>query len=103
MLKDMAEKLNVSVSFLSAVENGKKHMPTSWNTLICDFYELTYDQRAEFTKVIAETEHTLDMNLSGARMNSSRLAVSFARNLPYFTDEQVEAIQQVMERRNDAE
>ena len=27
ILKDMAEKLGVSVSFLSAVENGKKRMP----------------------------------------------------------------------------
>ena len=103
LLKDMAEKLNVSVSFLSAVENGKKHMPASWNMQICELYELTDDQRSEFTRVIAETEDTLDMNLSGAGMNSRRLAVSFARNLPYFTAEQVEAMQQIMERRNDAE
>ena len=31
ILKDMAEKLDVTVSFLSAVENGKKHMPSAWN------------------------------------------------------------------------
>ena len=33
ILKDMAEKLDVTVSFLSAVENGKKHMPSAWNDL----------------------------------------------------------------------
>ena len=32
ILKDMAEKLEVTVSFLSAVENGKKHMPAAWNS-----------------------------------------------------------------------
>lgn len=103
LLKDMAEKLRVSVSFLSAVENGKKHMPATWNAQICEIYELSEDQRSEFTKAIAETEETLEMNLAGAGINSRRLAVSFARNLPYFTDEQVEALQQIMEGRNDAE
>ena len=28
LLKDMADKLEVSASFLSAVENGKKSMPS---------------------------------------------------------------------------
>ena len=103
LLKDMAEKLEVSVSFLSAVENGKKHMPAAWNTLICDLYNLTEKQCADFSSAIAETEDSLDMVLSGAPMNSRRLAVSFARNLPYFTDEQVEAVQRILEARSDSE
>lgn len=97
LLKDMSEKLGVSVSFLSAVENGKKHMPANWNALICKIYKLTDDQQSEFTKAIAETEDNLDMDLSGAEMNSRRLAVSFARNLPFLTEEQVKAMQQIME------
>ena len=101
LLKDMAEKLSVSFSFLSAVENGKKHMPSAWNTQICELYELSGAQRSEFTKAIAETEEILDMNLSGTGMNSRKLAVSFARNLPFFTDEQVEAMQQIMQGRDD--
>ena len=100
LLKDMAAKLDVSVSFLSAVENGKKHMPASWNKQICDLYDLTESQRNEFTNAVAETEDSLDMILSGATMNSRRLAVSFARNLPYFTDEQIEAMQQILEGRS---
>ena len=103
LLKDMAEKLEVSVSFLSAVENGKKHMPAAWNKQICELYDLTEIQQAEFTTAVAETEDSLDMILSGATMNSRRLAVSFARNLPYFTDEQVEAMQQILEGRGDSE
>ena len=103
LLRDMAEKLRVSVSFLSAVENGKKHMPATWNTQICEIYELSEDQRSEFTRAIAETEETLEMNLAGTGINSRRLAVSFARNLPYFTDEQVEAMQRIMQGGREAE
>lgn len=102
LLKDMAGKLGVSVSFLSAVENGKKHMPATWNAQICKMYELSENQRSEFTRAIAETEDTLDMNLSGTNMNNRRLAVSFARNLPFFTDEQVEAIKQIVEGKDES-
>ena len=37
ILKDMAEKLHVSPSFLSAVENGKKKMPSTWNSTTFSF------------------------------------------------------------------
>ena len=39
ILKDMADKLDVTVSYLSAVENGKRHMPSEWNERICDDYQ----------------------------------------------------------------
>ena len=81
LLKDMAEKLDVSVSFLSAVENGKKKMPSDWNAKICYLYELTYAQQKEFTEAIAQNEKTLDMNLTAITERHRRLAVSFARFL----------------------
>ena len=41
ILKDMAEILNVSSAFLSAVENGKKSMPDSWYPILKQNYALT--------------------------------------------------------------
>lgn len=38
LLKEMAEKLNVSSSFLSAVENGKRDIPESWYKKMVDLY-----------------------------------------------------------------
>ena len=64
ILKDMAEKLHVSPSFLSAVENGKKKMPSTWNSTICILYQLSADQRAEFTKAIAATEESVTLDLT---------------------------------------
>ena len=52
ILKDMAEKLDVTVSFLSAVENGRKKMPSSWNARICSLYDLSFQQQKDFTKAI---------------------------------------------------
>ena len=68
ILKDMAEKLNVTVSFLSAVENGKKKMPTAWNKKICD-----------------------------VALGRRELAVSFARKFTEIDDSQVEEINRILQ------
>ena len=76
ILKDMAEKLDVTVSFLSAVENGKKHMPATWNSKICALYDLNEVQQKEFTTAIAETEEAIEMDLVNANIGRRELAVS---------------------------
>ena len=96
ILKDMAEKLNVTVSFLSAVENGKKRMPSNWNGKICQIYSLTEQQREEFTSAIAETEDAIEMNLVNVNMGRRELAVSFARRFNSIDDSQVEAIRKIL-------
>ena len=79
ILKDMSEKLEVTVSFLSAVENGKKKMPSTWNKKICDLYQLDVEQREAFTEAIADTEDSIEMSLSDVTLEQRELAVSFAR------------------------
>ncbi|MDO4961412.1 MAG: helix-turn-helix transcriptional regulator [Eubacteriales bacterium] len=96
ILKDMAEKLEVTVSFLSAVENGKKRMPSSWNSRICELYNLTEEQKITFTTAIAETEDAIEMNLIGQNLQNRELAVSFARKFSDIDDDQVEAIKKIL-------
>ena len=99
ILKDMADKLEVSVSFLSAVENGKKRMPTAWNGRICSLYELNEGQKEEFTKVIADTEKAIELDFSGVSASKRELAVSFARKFSDIDDTQLEEIQKILKRR----
>lgn len=97
ILKDMADKLSVTVSFLSAVENGKKRMPPAWNTRICSFYNLDEQQQTEFSAAVAETETTLEMNFNGVSMSNRELAVSFARKFAEFDEEQLASIRKILE------
>lgn len=96
ILKDMAEKLEVTVSFLSAVENGKKHMPAAWNRKICALYNLNEIQQKEFTTAIAETEEAIEMNLTNANIGRRELAISFARRFNNISDAQVEEIRKIL-------
>lgn len=96
ILKDMADKLHVTVSFLSAVENGKKKMPSNWNGKICQLYDLDEQQREEFTTAIAQTEEAIEMNFADASLGRRELAVSFARKFNSIDDAQVEAIRKIL-------
>lgn len=96
ILKDMADKLAVTVSFLSSVENGKKRMPSAWNEKICNLYNLDEKQKEEFTTAIAETEKAIEMNLLNANLGKRELAVSFARKFSEIDDSQVEAIREIL-------
>lgn len=98
ILKDMAEKLHVSPAFLSAVENGKKKMPSTWNSTICILYQLSADQRAEFTKAIAATEESVTLDLTTFSFPQKEAAISFAREFPTFSDKELEALQIFLKR-----
>lgn len=97
ILKDMAEKLNVTVSFLSAVENGKKRMPPTWNTRICSLYALDNQQQSELSAAIAETEDALEMDFHGVASGNRELAVSFARKFAMFDENQLASIKKILE------
>lgn len=96
ILRDMSVKLGVSVSFLSAVETGKKKMPASWNRLICDLYQLDNEQRKQFTTAIADTEQNIEMNFANSDMGKRELAVSFARKFPDINEKQIAAIRKIL-------
>jgi transcriptional regulator with XRE-family HTH domain len=96
LLKDMAGKLHVTVSFLSAVENGKNRMPSEWNNRICELYHLSEEKSHEFTTAIAETEDTIEMSFIGQNLSNRELAVSFARKFSSIDDTQVEAIKKIL-------
>lgn len=96
ILKDMSDKLGVTVSFLSAVENGKKRMPSSWNGKICNLYALSEAQQDEFTKAIAETELAIEMDFVGTSLQNRELAVSFARKFPDIDEAQAEEIRKIL-------
>ena len=97
ILKDMADKLGVTASFLSAVENGKKRMPAEWNSKICQLYSLNSQQQNEFSAAIADTEQKLEINLQNVSTDNRNLAVSFARRFSEFDDSQIEAIKKIMQ------
>lgn len=96
ILYNMAEKLEVTSSFLSAVECGKKKMPKTWEDKIIKLYNLSTKQINDFDKAIAETENSVSIDLDGLSNTSKDFAISFARTLNGLSDEQINQIKQII-------
>ncbi len=94
--KDMADRLDVSVSFLSAVETGKKKMPALWEKRICDMYKLTDKQKCEFMDAIAKTRQTVEIRLTDLDSAKREAVMLFAEKIGKISDEQAERIRKII-------
>lgn len=96
LLRTMAEKLGISMSFLSSVENGKKGMPTDWILKIPNIYSLNSSQRAEFDQAVAESEKGVGVKFEGLSEENKRISVAFARKIRTLSPAAQKAIQDLL-------
>lgn len=80
MLFEMAEALEVSPSFLSSVERGKKAIPTDWSQSFVEIFSLdefqsrslkrSIEQTVGLRKIFAESEEEADLLSTFAALKS---------------------------------
>ena len=56
LLKDMSVKLNVTPSFLSMVETGRRSIPKKWEEEIEKIYSLNLKQKEELISILNRDE-----------------------------------------------
>lgn len=98
ILRDMANALEVSSAFLSAVENGKKKMPESWAEKLKNIYSFSPEQSEELQKAIIDTNDMVEINLHNASDNNRTLAISFAREFSSLDEETSNKILEMLKR-----
>ena len=79
LLYDMASMLNVSTSFLSKVENGKKKPPIEWEQIIISKYGLSGKKLEDFQEAFFDAVNSDSIDISGMRTSDKELMLSFAR------------------------
>lgn len=84
ILKTMAEKLGVSSAFLSAVENGKKKIPKTWEEKLVKEYKLDEEQLAELRRSQQDSQQLIEINLEMLTHAQKDTAFAFARSLERF-------------------
>ncbi len=83
----MAENLNVSSAFLSAVENGKKKMPNAWHDKLANLYNLSPEQQKDLQNAVIESGETLELNIKDISPDNRELAICFARHFNTLDEE----------------
>lgn len=98
LLKDMAERLHVTSSYLSAVENGKREVPESWTPLIISSYNLNESEAKELNEAIYVSRKQLNIPLDALKNDDKDLVLSFARKFESLTDENKNALRRLLNR-----
>ena len=62
--KDMAQKLNMSPSYLSTIENGKRNIPPDMEELLIHAYKLSDKDKAKLRKAMVESSETVKIDLT---------------------------------------
>lgn len=94
-LRDMATKLGVTASYLSAVEHGKKRVTEKLAEDICRIYSLSQEQREEFKASIIKSSDTL--NLNNLADIQRQLIYLFYLKLDYLSNEDIDIIKKILD------
>ena len=96
LLADMAKKLNVTASFLSAVENGRKSAPKEWLNAITESYELKKREQEELSRAIDNSVTQVKISLQDKENKDKDLVLEFARQFDNLKSEDKEKIFKIL-------
>ena len=101
MLRNMAEKLELKSSYLSAIESGNRDIPPDLTDKICAEYGLDEKQRKELKEAELNTDRKL-VQIDMEKINANRLAkevvLNFAGKAANLTDKQLSEIKAILNR-----
>ena len=101
MLRNMAEKLGLKSSYLSAIESGNRDIPPDLTDKICAEYGLDEKQRKELKEAELNTDRKL-VQIDMEKINANRLAkevvLNFAGKAANLTDKQLSEIKAILNR-----
>ncbi len=81
LLKDMAEKLDVTVSYLSAVEVGKRNIPVKWEKNLIEVYHLNEEESKNLKESIEYSQKIIKINVEQYNKDEKDIVLLLARKL----------------------
>ena len=96
LLKDMAIKLNVTVSYLSAVEIGKRNIPEKWEEEIVRAYHLNLQEREELKEAIIYSKKVFKINVENFEKEEKDLILMLARKVDNMDEKEKNNLKQIL-------
>ena len=95
-LYQMAKRLNVSSSFLSAVEVGSKNIPKTWLELLSNEYKLSEDQKNDLKNAIELSTNVIRLDFSNKRIEDRELMLKLEKRISVFSVETKEKLNEIL-------
>ena len=96
LLKEMSDKLNVTSSYLSAIEHGKREIPLDLVDKISKIYKFDDCQYRKLCKAADESALSIKLDLKGQTSEVSTLANAFARKFKDLDQSEISEIMKII-------
>lgn len=99
--KQMAQDLRISAAYLSALEHGKRGVP-SWQMLqrIIHYFNIIWDEAEEFVEIAGLSRTRTTINSQGLSPNANILANRFAGEINLLSEVDIAKITAVFDERD---
>ena len=87
LLADMAKKLEVTASYLSAVEVGKRAVPKEWLSILSEKYDLSSEEKKELQKAIDLSTNVVKFEIANKKQEDKEMLLKLARSFDNLSEE----------------
>lgn len=94
----MSKKMDVSISFLSSLESGKKQIPKDFADRLVLVYELDEIQRMRLINAIELSNNKSIIKLNNLSPIKKNLVLNIARNIDKMSEEQAEEMLKIIKK-----
>lgn len=103
LLKEMADKLGVTSSYLSAVETGKRNAPHDWLEKLTALYRLSVEEVAALNSAIEMSQLSVKIDLHNSNARDKNLAMAFAREFKELNEDDKSKILRILRKNREVE
>lgn len=93
---DMAKKLDISLSYLSAIENGKRKIPNDFLDKLFKVYSIKEEEKEAFKKAYELAQNEAIINMANMGKEQKEFALLCARSIEGLSEKQMEEIRKII-------
>jgi len=79
-MRNMASKLDLSVSYLSAIENGKRNVPNDFENKVIAKYDLSAKDKENLRDAISKTADKVKVNITELSDKQKKLIYALSKD-----------------------
>lgn len=95
--RDMAAKLNMSPSYLSTIENGKRNIPPDMEDLLISAYNLSDKDKEKIRKAMLKCSETVKIDLTDLAEKKKQMIYEITKG--NLDDDTIELIHNIIQER----
>ena len=98
-MRVMAEKLKVSVSYLSAIENGKRNVPANFGELVAGNYDLSAKDKKNLRDAIQDSTEKMKVNIT--ELGEKKKRILYALTSDDLDEETLSRLVEIIDKKGD--